>query len=180
MIKYFTHQLLHECLILTSILVWIHGPMTLAWAANWRRRRSLACWRASSSCNDWSLWGTSCFTCYNEKALSVRIHDWILLKQVEQISLQLVIFLIGLKINIRTSQKNYHCCIYLCANIRNCYHSFGHPDERVKFSPLRSLKYFKIFYTMKASLSFYYFFHLNINFSYNLLLSLCFMDAKCV
>lgn len=60
----------------TSILFWIQGPMALACAANWRRRRSLACWRASSSCSDWSRMGTSCFTCQDSRTLGVRGQEW--------------------------------------------------------------------------------------------------------
>lgn len=60
----------------TSILFWIQGPMALACAANWRRRRSLACWRASSSCNDWSRMGTSCFTCQDSRTMGVRGQRW--------------------------------------------------------------------------------------------------------
>ena len=60
----------------TSILFWIQGPMALACAANWRRRRSLACWRASSSCSDWSRMGTSCFTCQDSRTTGVRGQRW--------------------------------------------------------------------------------------------------------
>lgn len=46
----------------TAILFWIHGPIMLAWLANWRLRWSLDCWRASSSWRAWSRCGTSCCT----------------------------------------------------------------------------------------------------------------------
>lgn len=55
----------HFVQALTSILFWIQGPMTLAWLAYCRRRRSLFCCRACSSIREWSRWGTSCFT-YSE------------------------------------------------------------------------------------------------------------------
>jgi hypothetical protein len=47
---------------LTSILVWIQGPMTLACAPNCLRSLSLCCCLACSSVRAWSLRGTSCRT----------------------------------------------------------------------------------------------------------------------
>lgn len=47
---------------LTSILVWIQGPMTLACAPNCLRNLSLCCCLECSSVRAWSLRGTSCRT----------------------------------------------------------------------------------------------------------------------
>lgn len=76
-------------LALTSILVWIQGPMTLAWLANCRRRRSLFCCRACSSIRAWSRWGTSCLTCSRRRVTenqSAFIHLNVILMKTETAS----------------------------------------------------------------------------------------------
>lgn len=61
----------------TSILFWIHGPIMLAWLANWRLRWSLDCWRPSSSWRAWSRCGTSCCTCtLTRDSINTRILNW--------------------------------------------------------------------------------------------------------